>query len=131
VLLLNDGQPGGEHNIALTHNRVWANDKACPPDNEGGPATSGIGVALVGATSSIVADNTILKNAPTGPTPFSGGLVMISNVPFGGSTAISNDHVFGNTILGNTPLDILFDGSGTGNTFTNNTCNTPSPSSIC
>lgn len=131
VLLLNDAQPGGEHNLAVTHNRVWANNKACAPDDEGGPAVSGIGVLLVGTTSSIVADNTILNNAPSGPTPFSGGLVLVSNVPFGGTTNTTNVHVFGNTLHGNSPLDVLWDGQGTGNTFTNNTCSTSSPSSIC
>ncbi len=131
ILLLNDAQPGGEHNLAVTHNRVWANDKACPPDDEGGPPTSGIGVALVGVTDSIVAHNTILNNVPSGGSPFSGGLVLVSNAPSGGTTNTTNVHVFGNTLHGNSPLDVLWDGLGTGNTFTNNSCSTSSPSSIC
>ena len=41
ALLLDDGEADGLHDMVLWHNRSWANDKACPPDDEGGPAALG------------------------------------------------------------------------------------------
>ena len=51
VFFLDDGQPGGEHNLTLSHNRSWANDKACAASDDG-PAVSGIGVLFLGAQHS-------------------------------------------------------------------------------
>ena len=130
TILLDDGQPGGEHNITYTENRSWANDKACPAGDEG-PPLSGIGVAAIGLTDSTISRNVILKNAATGPSAASGGLILLSSTLFGGATDTTNVHVFGNTILGNSPLDVLWDGAGSGNTFNNNTCGSSSPSFIC
>jgi nitrous oxidase accessory protein NosD len=130
ALLLDDGEADGLHDMVLWHNRSWANDKACPPDDEGGPPLSGIGVLLVGARHTVLHDNRITNNVPSGPSLQSGGLVMISAKPFGGFP-LRNDRVENNTFSGNQAFDIFYDGSGFNNTFSGNTCSISQPSSIC
>ena len=130
VFFLDDGQPGGEHNLKLTHNRSWANDKACAASDDG-PALSGIGVLLLGAQHSTVHANTIRNNVASGPSPFSGGLLLLSATPFTGGKNAAFDTVTGNTLSGNLPFDIIWDGAGAGNTFSGNSCSTSSPSWIC
>jgi nitrous oxidase accessory protein NosD len=130
VFFLDDGQPGGEHNLALSHNRSWANDKACAASNDG-PAVSGIGVLFLGAQHSVARDNVIRANVASGPSPFSGGLLLLSAKSFGGGHDPAFDRVVGNTLSGNQPDDIIWDGTGTGNTFSGNSCATSSPSWIC
>ncbi|MDX6550763.1 MAG: hypothetical protein QOJ31_1447 [Gaiellales bacterium] len=130
ALLLDDGQPGGLNHLTLWNNRSWANDAACPADEEGAPPLSGIGIGLVGAHSTVLHDNTITNNVPGGATAFSGGLVMISAKPFGG-LALRHNRVAHNTLSGNSPFDIFYDGSGGDNTFTDNSCATSHPAWIC
>jgi hypothetical protein len=130
ALLLDDGQPGGLNHITFWHNRSWANDAACPADDEGAPPLSGIGVALVGAHSTVLSDNTITGNVPGGATAFSGGIVMVSATPFGG-LALRHNRVIDNTLSANSPFDIFYDGSGGDNTFSGNHCTTSQPSWIC
>jgi parallel beta-helix repeat protein len=128
VFFLDDGQPGGEHNLKLTHNKSWANDKACASSGDG-PAVSGIGVLLLGAQHTTVHENTIRNNVASGPSPFSGGLLLLSAAPGGHDAAF--DTVTGNHLSGNSPFDILWDGAGAGNVFSGNDCSTSSPSWIC
>jgi nitrous oxidase accessory protein NosD len=130
VFFLDDGQPGGEHNLTLSHNKSWANDKACAAGDDG-PAISGIGVLLLGAQHSTVHGNTIRDNVASGPSPFSGGLLLLSSIPFGGTHNAAFDTVTGNHLSGNAPFDVIWDGAGTGNVFSGNTCSTSSPSWIC
>ena len=66
MFLLDDGQPGGLHNMTLWKNRSWANDKACAADDEGSPPLSGIGLLLVGARRTLVTHNWITGNKPGG-----------------------------------------------------------------
>jgi nitrous oxidase accessory protein NosD len=130
AFLLDDGQPGGLNHMTLWDNRSWANDAACPADDEGAPPLSGIGVLLVGAHSVVLHDNVITKNVPSGPTARSGGLVMVSAKPFGG-LRLRHNRVIDNTLRGNSPFDIFYDRSGGDNVFRGNTCNTSHPSWIC
>ena len=130
VFFLDDGQPGGEHNLTLSHNKSWANDKACAASDEG-PATSGIGVLLLGAQHSTVHDNTIRNNVASGPSPFSGGLLLVSAAGLTGGKNAAFDTVTGNTLSGNAPFDVIWDGAGAGNVFSGNSCSTSSPSWIC
>jgi hypothetical protein len=74
--------------------------------------------------------NTITDNVPSGNTAFSGGLVMISAKPFGG-LELRYNRVTHNTLSGNSPFDIFYDGSGRYNTFTDNSCSTSHPTWIC
>jgi hypothetical protein len=130
VLFLDDGQPGGEHDLALLHNRSWANDKACAA-NDDGPGLSGIGVLFVGVRDSVAARNVIRNNAPSGPSLFSGGLLLVSAAPIDGGNDPMNDRIVHNTLLGNSRVDVLWDQTGSGNVFAHNTCGTANPASIC
>jgi nitrous oxidase accessory protein NosD len=129
VLFLDDGQPGGEHNLVLAHNRSIANNKACPAGE--GPATSGLGVVFLGARHSVARDNVIKNNVATGPSPFSGGLIVTSAKPLSGGRNAAYDTITGNILSGNQPDDIIWDGLGAGNVFTNNSCTTSNPGWIC
>jgi parallel beta-helix repeat protein len=128
VFVLDDGQPGGAGNVRVTNNNVHDNNRFCPPSQEG-PALSGGGVVLVGATHTLVAWNHVNENNHGG-TLGSGGIVLRSAVPFGGSDIVS-DTVRGNRAHQNAPADILWDGSGHGNLFVENECGTSMPNQLC
>jgi len=130
VFFLDDGQPGGEHDLVLSHNKSWANDKACAASDDG-PAVSGIGVLFLGAQHSVAHANVIRNNVASGPSPFSGGFLLLSAKPFGGGQDPAFDRITGNHLSGNLPDDIIWDGTGAGNVFSGNTCATSSPSWIC
>jgi hypothetical protein len=84
---------------------------------------------LVGATHTLVAWNHVNENNHGG-TLGSGGIVLRSAVPFGGSDIVS-DTVRGNRAHQNAPADILWDGSGHGNLFVENECGTSMPNQLC
>jgi hypothetical protein len=74
--------------------------------------------------------NQISGNVPSGPTRFSGGIV-VSTDPYGpGMTKPTNNSVIGNHFGRNKP-DIFYDGSGSGNQFRANYCDNSVPSSLC
>src|SRR5215213_9364745 len=91
---------------------------------------SGIGIALHGASGMEVTGNQISGNVPSGPTPVSGGVVVSADPFFGGTTKPTNNSVIGNHFGPNKP-DIFWDGSGSGNSFLGNLCDTSVPSSLC
>jgi hypothetical protein len=109
-------------------NRVHDNTKACPASEDGAPA-SGIGIALAGASRSTVLDNVVTGNRPTGPTLAAGGIAVFSTAGLGGADPVA-DLVMGNELRNNDP-DLFYDGSGTGNTFLHNTCQTSNPAGLC
>jgi parallel beta-helix repeat protein len=112
-------------------NTVENNTRKCPTGiEEGRAAFSGIGIALLGASGMEVTANHLSGNIPSGPTPVSGGVVVSTN-PFGGGSAKPrNNSVTGNTFGRNKP-DIFWDGSGSGNSFVANLCNTSVPTRLC
>lgn len=143
-MLLDDGQSGGDGNATLTDNQASANDKFCPAVSEGPeshPPLSGTGIALVGAVHTLVQINNVYNNVGTPPggsattsqpvSPISGGIVVVSSQPLSGGAAASNDTVRNNDLSGNVPADIVWDGSGTGNSFTGNACHTSIPGGFC
>jgi parallel beta-helix repeat protein len=125
MLFLADA-PGPAGVFDVRGNNVMNNTRACPATDEG-PPISGVGIALLGARSMEITDNRIIHNVPSGPTEFSGGVVVVSG--FGG-TPPNNNTVTGNTILRNKP-DILWDKSGSGNRLKPNECNTSKPGRLC
>ena len=91
---------------------------------------SGVGIALLGTTDMEVTGNHLSGNVPSGPTRISGGVVVSTDLPFGGSAKLRNNSVIGNHFGRNKP-DIFWDESGSGNRFVGNLCNTSVPSSLC
>jgi Right handed beta helix region len=125
VLFLADA-PGPSGNFEVKGNYVRDNKRACPATDEA-PPISGAGISLFGAQGVEVTGNHISGNVPSGPTIFSGGVVAVSG--FGG-TAPRDNTVVDNT-FGNNEPDIFWDGSGSGNRFTPNSCNTSVPARLC
>jgi hypothetical protein len=125
VLFLADA-PGPSGNFEVKGNNVLDNKRPCPASEES-PPISGIGIALLGARGVEISGNLIAGNVPTGPSAFSGGVVAVRG--FGG-TAPRDNSVVGNTFGKNKP-DIFWDGSGSGNRFTPNSCNTSVPARLC
>jgi len=93
---------------------------------------SGIGIALIGAASSMeVTGNHLSGNVPSGPTAVSGGVVVATDpFNFGDTAKPKNNSVIGNYFGRNMP-DIYWDKSGSGNSFLGNLCDTSVPSRLC
>ncbi len=91
---------------------------------------SGIGIALLGTTEMEVTGNQISGNVPSGPTRISGGVVVSTDPYFGEKAKPKNNSIIGNHFGRNKP-DIFWDGSGFGNSFVGNLCNTSVPTRLC
>jgi parallel beta-helix repeat protein len=125
VLFLADA-PGPSGNFEVKGNKVLDNKRSCPASDES-PPISGVGISLLGAQGVEISGNLIAGNVPSGPSLFSGGVVAVRG--FGG-TAPRDNSVVANTFGKNQP-DIFWDGSGSGNRFTTNNCNTSVPARLC
>jgi parallel beta-helix repeat protein len=126
MLFLADA-PGPAGAFDVSGNEVANNTHACPATEES-PRVSGVGIALLGAKGMEIQGNHIIGNVPSGPTAFSGGVVVSKG--FKGGTAPTNNTVVGNTILRNKP-DIFWDKSGSGNRLEPNICKTSKPGRLC
>jgi parallel beta-helix repeat protein len=93
-------------------------------DNRG---ECGLGIGLFGARNIEVAANNISGNIPNGRDPSSGGVVVAGN---GEGIAPKNNTVVANNFGRNRP-DIRWKGTGTGNVFGPNNCNTSVPARLC
>ena len=125
ILFLADA-PGPAGSFNVVGNSIRKNNRACPASDDG-PATSGIGVAIVGAHDVSVHFNAITQNTPGGDTPAAGGVVV--GIGDGGTPPVDN-HVQNNLIVRN-QVDIAWDGTGTGNVFKPNLCGSTTPSGLC
>jgi hypothetical protein len=114
LLLVNTGSPGGADGWNVAANRVSDNSRACAPADEGGPPLSGLGIGLLGTNGANVHRNVVTGNHPTERTPLVGGVILASSAAFEGSDPRGNA-VTGNTVRGNAPADVVYDGSGRGN----------------
>jgi Right handed beta helix region len=130
MLALNTGVPGPGGSVLISDNWIVANNKACPAAE--GPPLSGIGLGIAGDTNVVVRHNVINNNNPgSSPSGFpTGGIVIIDTTGLGGSTPDNNTFV-GNHLHGNVTNDIFSDGSGTGNVFKRNRCDTSDPAGLC
>lgn len=127
VLVLADA-PGPAGNWTITGNHIATNVKACPAiADENFPAMSGSGVLLLGAHDNTVSNNEVWYNQPEGSTAVSGGIIVAKDPTNSSATAPVNNTVSSNNAHGNKPGDIIWDGSGTGNTFTGNRCDLAIP----
>jgi parallel beta-helix repeat protein len=124
-----DGSKEPVSGFEVKGNTVKNNTRSCRP---GGfeRNVSGVGIALLGTTNMEVTGNHLSGNVPSGPTRISGGVVVSTDLPFGGSAKLRNNSVIGNHFGHNKP-DIFWDESGSGNSFVGNLCDTSVPSSLC
>jgi hypothetical protein len=72
------GLPGTAGRLSVRANVIRGNTRACDSSEEG-PAMSGVGVALAGSHDDRVIGNLITGNVSSGPTPFSGGVAVVSD----------------------------------------------------
>ena len=82
---------------------------------------------MLGANGVKVVGNVITGNVPSGDSLFSSGVVVASGI--GGAPPTGNQ-VRGNLVPHNQP-DLFRDGSGTGNAFQGNRCDTSIPLGLC
>jgi len=130
IALVNTGEPGGVHDWKVRGNEVLKNQAECPGGGDE-PAISGTGIILLGARGNLVRNNTVVGNRPADPSAIApGGIVLISSVPFGGTTA-ANNRIRRNWAFRNEPADIVWDGDGGGNRFFRNRCGTSQPGGLC
>jgi hypothetical protein len=61
----------------------------------------------------------------------SGGIVLVSAADLTGGSDIHDVVVSSNVARKNAPLDIWYDGSGSGVRFADNSCGTSKPARIC
>jgi hypothetical protein len=97
------------------------------------PATKGIGFALVGTQHVTLQENTARGNGTTGAEPkrTSGGIVVISAKGDVGGPDPTDNLIVENKAFGNSPNDIFWDESGSGNRFDGNRCRTSAPPGLC
>jgi hypothetical protein len=127
ILVLSTGSGNGFWKVK--GNKVVGNSKACPAVEEV-PPFSGIGIAVLSAHDIWISKNKVLDNKPTGPSVASGGIVVGALGAPGTGPAV-RIHVTKNVVLGNEPVDLLWDKSGTGNAFERNVCETSDPAGLC
>jgi len=128
MLILDDGQAGGAGNVTAFANKLNRNNKFCPA-SEDAPALQGGGLLVLGGTRNLIAKNVVLGNS--GKQFNSGGIVLLSAKPIGGTFDAAFNLVVKNVAFRNHPADIRWDGKGVGNRFIDNKCKTSIPKGLC
>lgn len=111
--------------LTISHNRVVENNKYCPAT----PRLAyiqGTGILLTGTEDTRVTDNQVGGN--TGASPMSGGIVLFSSLVGTPNTRSTISH---NVATRNGPADLADRDTGTGNTWTRNTCTVSEPAGRC
>lgn len=111
--------------LSVTHNRVNANNKYCPPSDKL-PYIQGTGIVLTGVESTRVTHNEVDGNV--GAAPMSGGIVLF--LSYNGGPSADNT-ISGNVATGNGPADLADRDGGPGNAFTGNRCQVSQPAGRC
>ena len=123
--------PAPNEHWQLRDNYASGNSRACAGEPMGAPPLSGIGFAILGAHDAKVSHNIALGNFPGGFSAIpSAGFTVVSTTMIGGS-ALQDVTLDKNSAFGNTPLDVLYDGSGTNVKFKNTSCHTSVPPGLC
>jgi hypothetical protein len=121
------GAPGPVRGWNLRRNDVFHNNEACAASEEA-PPLSGIGIALAGTKGASVVENNVVNNRPSGPSAYHGGIVLAKAAP---GYVPRDNTVRGNVAFGNRPVDLFYDGTGRGNVWVNNSCDTSQPAGHC
>jgi parallel beta-helix repeat protein len=149
LVFLNTGAGVGVHHFQASGNIASHNDKSyalCTSDVTELPFTlTGLGMLILGGEHILLQHNTVSANQPMGtpttidgPTPIAlaGGIAVVSSASvsvfpgYSGSNA-SNNLILANTVHGNQPVDLAYDGRGADNQFRLNSCGTSSPAGLC
>ena len=126
-ILLLVGAPGPVRNWTVRRNDVFRNNESCAGGDEA-PSVSGVGIALAGTRNALVVENNAVNNRPSGPSAFRGGISLFKAGP---GYVPRDNTVRGNAAFGNRPVDLFYDGTGSGNVWVNNACDTSQPPGRC
>lgn len=129
ILVLDDGQPGGAGNADIRDNSVFKNNKFCPKSEETPVSTQGGGILLLGATHTLVKDNSVQGNS--GRQFNSGGIVVLSAAALTKGSNPNFDTIAFNTAFRDRPADLRWDGTGIHVRFIGNHCGTSIPPGLC
>jgi len=132
IFVLNTGYGQGLANtsdVTVSDNDADKNNAGCV-GREGRPSLSGMGILVAGASNTTVVDNSVEgNNAGTNATLGTAGVILFSTTFLGG-TDESNNSVSDNHLDDNS-TDLFWDGKGSGNHFSDNECDTSTPSGLC
>lgn len=126
MLLVNLAGTGRDWTVSF--NSVSRNSLVCPPG--GGPPLSGLGIGVIGAAQVRIDHNLVIGAPPGGPSLPAGGIAIESAAPFGGADA-SDVRVTDNVLRDNVPVDLSWDGAGSGIAFVKNRCASSVPAGLC
>jgi hypothetical protein len=110
--------------ILVADNVFTANNAPCL----GNPPIQGAGLLLIGTQNTTVVGNRATANR--GAQTLSGGIVLISAVPYGGLNE-GSDVIAHNSASGNSPFDMTWDSRGANVVFLANRCGAASPAGLC
>jgi hypothetical protein len=130
MMFLDTGKDPAPVAAWIAQNNLVVHNHRARGDSEEAPATSGVGVAILGGQAIRVRRNVVVDNAPGGDSFVTGGIVVVSAQPFGGADAADN-RVTANLALGNKPVDVNADGATSDNAFRRNVCRTSTPAGLC
>jgi parallel beta-helix repeat protein len=122
------GDPLPLSDWTVTGNSALHNNSHCPAWGPSSASLTGVGFLLSGTQHVVLSANIAERNA--GPGWRSGGIVLVSSAFERGPDPTDNV-VKDNVALKNSPFDIRWDGTGSGNVFHTNTCHMSEPSWIC
>lgn len=119
-----EGEPGAG-DMTISGNEIHENNKYCK-GNSRLPDIQGAGIVLTGAEDTLIHSNSIRGNQ--GSSPLSGGILLFKS--FVGATNTDNV-IRDNDVRENLPADLINVGTGSGNTFRDNRCETARPAGLC
>ncbi|MET7620789.1 right-handed parallel beta-helix repeat-containing protein [Streptomyces sp. NPDC005408] len=125
VFVVGDESKPAAGAMTLRANKIVKNNKSCPATNRL-PAIQGAGIVLTGAEATVIRGNRVADNV--GASPLSGGIVLFQS--FVGAQNTDNV-ITNNRVKGNKPADLANRGSGQGNTFVGNACQSSEPAGMC
>jgi parallel beta-helix repeat protein len=127
ILALADA-PGPAGAYTVTFNSVVHNNKLCLAGGDLPFDVQGNGIVLLGAHDMEIHNNDITQNQQGPTSAFGGGVVTNEGL---GGTAPQKNRVTNNDFHQNSPADIVWDGTGSKNVFSPNTCTSSIPSGFC
>jgi parallel beta-helix repeat protein len=123
LLALDTGVPINGGQVTIRKNTITTNNRFCSASDDA-PPLGGMGLGIGGDDHVLVQNNTIDNNVQQPNTALPGGGIVLFDTSGFGGRAPSNNTIQNNSAHGNQPFDIFDDGSGTGNSFSGNNCNT-------
>jgi len=132
IIVLDTKAPTTAGHYTIHDNQVHHNDKFCPAQggDEGPPAISGVGIAIIGGVDNTVWSNKVWDNHPSKPGTFNpSGILLHTSKGLAGGGVETGNKVTSNQAYHNA-VDIIWDQKGN-NTFKKNKCDFSDPGGLC